>query len=54
MAPTSLVGDLTIAQVQTIAIARALSFDLKVLLLNEPTSVRQAVRSKNSTKLFLP
>jgi ABC-type sugar transport system ATPase subunit len=38
VAPTSLVGDLSIAQVQTIAIARALSFDLKVLLLDEPTS----------------
>ena len=36
--PTDLVGDLTVAEQQMVEIAKALSYDAKVLIMDEPTS----------------
>jgi ribose transport system ATP-binding protein len=36
--PTQLVGDLTVAQQQMVEIAKALSYDAKVLIMDEPTA----------------
>ena len=38
LAPAQLVGDLTVAQQQMVEIAKALSFDARVLIMDEPTS----------------
>lgn len=49
ISPTTLVGKLSVAQKQMVEIAKALSTDLKILVLDEPTA---AITDKETEKLF--
>lgn len=47
--PNTLIKDLSIAQQQMVEVAKALSYDVKLLIMDEPTS---SLTSKEITKLF--
>jgi ribose transport system ATP-binding protein len=47
--PTKLVGDLTVGQMQMVEIARALSADARILIMDEPTA---SLSANESEKLF--
>ena len=47
--PTKLVGDLTVGQMQMVEIARALSSDARILIMDEPTA---SLSANESEKLF--
>ncbi|QUI22568.1 sugar ABC transporter ATP-binding protein [Vallitalea pronyensis] len=49
VSPTTLVSELSVAQKQMVEIAKAISSDVKVLVLDEPTA---AITDKETTKLF--
>ncbi|MGC4152087.1 MAG: sugar ABC transporter ATP-binding protein [Propionicimonas sp.] len=52
LSPTTIVGTLTVAKQQMVEIAKALSFDSRVLIMDEPTSALTAAETETLFKLI--